>query len=322
MVLKSLAVAGAGLAIVLLLVKGGILGLGGGKPDANESVQEPPQASPKPQEPDGDRPEHDEPAPAENRSEEISSVPSDPASAVRKLIAEDRFKEARLRLAREYFSKTAAPEQRNALEPLMLQISRRLIVEAPTDSDFAFYTVQPGDSLIKIAQSYRSQPGFEHVSYGILKLMNGLNRNLIRVGQKLRIPRGEVAVVVRKSQFKLYIFYEGIAFKAFPIAIGAEADSTPEGVYRMGGKTAKPTWWPPESTGLQGPIPYGDPRNPLGSHWIALYHDLHSGLGIHGTNDPDSIGTRASLGCIRMKNEDVQLLFAVTLEGMKCYIFE
>jgi lipoprotein-anchoring transpeptidase ErfK/SrfK len=44
------------------------------------------------------------------------------------------------------------------------------------------------------------------------------------------------------------------------------------------------------------------PRNPVGVMWIALNK---KGIGIHGTNDPGSIGRAASHGCIRLANWDV-----------------
>ena len=37
--------------------------------------------------------------------------------------------------------------------------------------------------------------------------------------------------------------------------------------------------------------------------------------GIHGTIDPDSIGKQASMGCIRMKNEDISQVFELLIEG-------
>jgi hypothetical protein len=48
-------------------------------------------------------------------------------------------------------------------------------------------------------------------------------------------------------------------------------------------------------------------NNPLGPRWIGL--DV-KGFGIHGTNRPESIGKNASHGCIRMRNSDVEDLFA------------
>ena len=58
----------------------------------------------------------------------------------------------------------------------------------------------------------------------------------------------------------------------------------------------------------------GNP-NGLGAAWIGLSGNGTSGLGIHGTNDPNSIGTYASDGCIRMRNEDVIVLVRMCRPG-------
>ena len=90
------------------------------------------------------------------------------------------------------------------------------------------------------------------------------------------------------------------------------------------GKNPKPAWWPPADVKIQGkaPVPYGDPQNPLGDWWISLEHDLHHGIGIHGTNDPGSMGTKASNGCIRMLNEEVVEVAALAYKGMVVSIVE
>jgi hypothetical protein len=239
---------------------------------------------------------------------------------VRNLLATGRLYEARDEMARIYAAELTADSTRDELEPMMLKLSQTLIIEKPTERDFDFYRVQSGDSLIKIAKHYRNNKDFPHVQFGLLKMFNKLGKNLIRVNQRLRIPRGEISIVVRKSTFKLYVFYKGIAFASFDCAIGAEASATPAGTYAVADKTAKPTWWPPESTGLTGPISADDPKNPLGSHWIALDHDLHCGIGIHGTNDPASIGSQASLGCIRMRNHEVKVIFELATPGIEVTI--
>jgi lipoprotein-anchoring transpeptidase ErfK/SrfK len=53
-------------------------------------------------------------------------------------------------------------------------------------------------------------------------------------------------------------------------------------------------------------IPSGDPRNPLKARWMGL----GGGVGIHGTAEEWSIGTRASHGCFRMRVGDVKRLYA------------
>lgn len=75
-----------------------------------------------------------------------------------------------------------------------------------------------------------------------------------------------------------------------------------------------PAWYPPESVkreaearGETAPsvVPPG-PDNPLGDHAIILGFD---GYLIHGTNQPDGIGMRASRGCIRMLPKDIESIF-------------
>lgn len=61
------------------------------------------------------------------------------------------------------------------------------------------------------------------------------------------------------------------------------------------------------------PVPYGDPGNPLGTRWIAW--DGRQGFGFHGTWSPETVGTAASDGCIRLRNEDVERLFEILPQG-------
>ena len=65
-------------------------------------------------------------------------------------------------------------------------------------------------------------------------------------------------------------------------------------------------------------IPPGK-ANPLGTRWIGL---SRKGYGIHGTNNPRSIGRRASHGCIRMRNRDVEELFEMVAVGDRVEISE
>jgi lipoprotein-anchoring transpeptidase ErfK/SrfK len=62
-----------------------------------------------------------------------------------------------------------------------------------------------------------------------------------------------------------------------------------------------------------------DPDNPIGDRWIGLegvseaIRDL-TGYGIHGTIEPESIGRQESMGCIRLRNDDVELLYEMLVE--------
>ncbi|WP_176212822.1 L,D-transpeptidase, partial [Halomonas sp. BC1] len=88
----------------------------------------------------------------------------------------------------------------------------------------------------------------------------------------------------------------------------------PLGVTETTMNIKNPAWYPPESVkreaearGETAPsvVPPG-PDNPLGDHAIILGFD---GYLIHGTNQPDGIGMRASRGCIRMLPKDIESIF-------------
>jgi len=64
-------------------------------------------------------------------------------------------------------------------------------------------------------------------------------------------------------------------------------------------------------------IPPG-PRNPVGILWIGLNK---RGIGIHGTNSPDTIGRSGSHGCIRLANWDAARVLRQVTEGDQVLIF-
>jgi L,D-transpeptidase ErfK/SrfK len=103
----------------------------------------------------------------------------------------------------------------------------------------------------------------------------------------------------------------------YPVGIGKEGRSTPTGDMLVERKTAKPTWYVPESIRRDhekkgDPLPAvvsPGPDNPLGEY--AMYLSRPSYL-IHGTNKPYAIGLRASNGCLRLYPEDIDPLFQAT----------
>jgi len=84
---------------------------------------------------------------------------------------------------------------------------------------------------------------------------------------------------------------------------------TPVGVYPVENKAVDPAWHVPDAEwagDLAGQvIPGGAPNNPLRARWMGI----GEGRGIHGTDQPESIGTAASHGCIRMLIPDVTELY-------------
>ncbi|HSI11279.1 MAG TPA: L,D-transpeptidase [Chthoniobacter sp.] len=106
---------------------------------------------------------------------------------------------------------------------------------------------------------------------------------------------------------------------AFPVTVGSQQTVSPIGNWTIKAVAKLPNFrYDPLmlQKGERGSsfhmLPPG-PNNPVGVVWIALNK---KGIGIHGTNDPDSIGRSASHGCIRLANWDIVKLAAIVKAGV------
>lgn len=91
------------------------------------------------------------------------------------------------------------------------------------------------------------------------------------------------SIVVSLGKRQLYLLDDNIVIKSYPVGIGKILTGTPTGTFRIINK-----------------LP--NPGGPYGAFWMGLTKPHY---GIHGTNDPGSIGKLVSKGCIRMYNPDV-----------------
>lgn len=117
-------------------------------------------------------------------------------------------------------------------------------------------------------------------------------------------------IVVKTAERRLYLVTGyGTAIR-YPVAVG-RAGKQWAGSAAIEGKYVSPAWSPPDEIRRDKPslpyvIPGGSPRNPMGTRALVLDRGQYA---IHGTNQPGSIGTNASYGCIRMHNADINDLF-------------
>ena len=115
-------------------------------------------------------------------------------------------------------------------------------------------------------------------------------------------------IVINRSSNHLELFTHAKLRRVFAVATGQAIYPTPRGTFHIVVKWKNPWWYPPVqddwAKGLQ-PVPPG-PSNPLGTRWMGL---SVPGVGIHGTDEPSSIGYSASHGCIRMQVPDAEWLF-------------
>jgi lipoprotein-anchoring transpeptidase ErfK/SrfK len=115
--------------------------------------------------------------------------------------------------------------------------------------------------------------------------------------QALARPEYEILILVDSRE--LYLFRDEELYKTYHVAVGRPSNPTPRGDFTITSMIK---------------CPYAES---YGSRWIGL---SAPNIGIHGTNAPDSIGSEASSGCIRMKNGDVEELFDLVGIGTKVFI--
>ena len=103
-----------------------------------------------------------------------------------------------------------------------------------------------------------------------------------------------VKILINLSEKRLHFYENEQRTNSYPIAIGKPSTPTPPGIYTIVNKIVNPH------------------LAALGTRWMGLSKPNY---GIHGTNNPASIGTMASLGCIRMHNRDVEAIFPLVSIG-------
>lgn len=105
-------------------------------------------------------------------------------------------------------------------------------------------------------------------------------------------------IIVDLSQRMLYLLDDNTVVRGFPVGIGKMLTQSPLGEFTIINKQP-------------------NPGGPFGVFWMGLSKPHY---GIHGTNDPSSIGKEVSHGCIRMFNEDVTALAAILPIGTRVTI--
>ncbi len=197
----------------------------------------------------------------------------------------------------------------------------------------------PYDSLLEfLTERYHAAPEF------LEKLNPTLNLHALKPGDPVRVPNVEPfkieelpkqgfipeipeykerVIHIHRRQ-KMLELREGEALlAAVPITPGGGRLQTPAGTWKILGIATSPTFrWD------KGVLEYGKrtdtayllppgPNNPVGVLWIGLNKP---GIGIHGTNSPQTIGRAASHGCMRVANWDVVRLSKMITKGMTVVI--
>lgn len=126
---------------------------------------------------------------------------------------------------------------------------------------------------------------------------------------------GDPFIIVNKQTNELTFIDNGEIQDVVSVATGKTDSHTPEGLFTIIIKAENPYY-------RKKDIPGGQVNNPLGTRWIGFDAKETDGriYGLHGTNDPASIGHYVSNGCIRLQNHQVEVLFEKIPIGTKILI--
>jgi len=228
----------------------------------------------------------------------------------RQLIKDDQQLKARKILTEKYLNSPG--KEREAYRKLLDEINEHLIWDPTCTTGAETYRLQQGDTLGKVARKY-------DINWRMIARLNGIdNPARIRAGDELKILTGEPRILVTKSEFTLTLLIDDYYVKEYPVGIGKN-DKTPNGKFTVDNCLVEPDWYKPSG----GLVKYGEEGHLLGDRWMG-FEDKPGvrGYGIHGTNDPDSVGTKCSQGCVRLRNEDVRELYDFVTPGTKVKIVE
>ncbi|WP_434304054.1 L,D-transpeptidase [Clostridium botulinum] len=92
-------------------------------------------------------------------------------------------------------------------------------------------------------------------------------------------------IVINAKAHTLTLFRDNNVYKTYKVAVGKPSTPTPKGTFKIINRAI-------------------NPGGPFGARWLGL-NIPYGDYGIHGTNNPSSIGKSVSNGCIRMFNNQV-----------------
>jgi LysM repeat protein len=205
------------------------------------------------------------------------------------------------------------PEQAATCRQALDEIANKTIFSPtalPGDPLVESYTVQPGNSIGRLARRYKVSEAF------IADVNNIKDRRFIREGARLKLVRGPFHASISKSEHLMHIYLQDVYVKTYRVALGADG-KTPTGKWRAANHQENPGWVDPRTGKRWHP---DDPSNPIGEYWIGLEGIEGAavgafGYGVHGTTEPETIGKDVSLGCVRLAPDDIAAVYKLLLPG-------
>ena len=205
----------------------------------------------------------------------------------------------------------AASARFRHLRNIALFASLMTIPVAPAFAQTLSY--QPADHGLTFPQ-YAPQPG--NATPSTDEMPAALRRQVV----SYQGNEAAGTVIVDTAHTYLYLILGGGKAMRYGIGVGRPG-FTWSGIKTISAKKEWPDWTPPSEMLARRPdLPRhmeGGPQNPLGARAMYLGSTLYR---IHGSNEPWTIGTNVSSGCIRMRNEDVIDLYGRVNVGTRVIV--
>ncbi len=191
---------------------------------------------------------------------------------------------------------------RDEAEFLLGEINMRQLRSPEPGPDDIVYTIKKGDSIWKLERELKV-PG------DLIIGINNLRPNALTVGMQIKVPKVNPSIVIDKAKRTLTLKNGGAFLKKYRVGIHRIDSRVPAGEYTIQNKFDKGTDYTDPQTGAI--IKAGDPANPLGSRFLQLRRDI----GIHGTTNPELVGTYTDVGWIMMDEKDLEEIYVLVRKG-------
>ncbi|MHC4986188.1 MAG: L,D-transpeptidase, partial [Planctomycetota bacterium] len=233
-------------------------------------------------------------------------------------LAADNLLEARKLLSMAVLGGQLDPDRDADARAKAKDLADRTILSSRVFADDPYtyrYAVQPRDMLIQVERREELK-----IPTQLIERINRVRADRIQAGQSLKLVRGPFHAIVSKRTMTMDVYLyrpnlPPVYIRRLDVGLGRD-NGTPPGLWRVHSKDEKPIWYPPPGSSRTRPVSYGEPGYPFGDMglWIRLegLDESNEGLtryGIHSTDDPSSIGRSESLGCIRLGDEDIDMIY-------------
>lgn len=136
--------------------------------------------------------------------------------------------------------------------------------------------------------------------------MMAMGQAAVTQGSQVQTVQVKRVIVVSIEDRKLALVEDGTVKRIYAVAVGKPSSPSPVGTFTIQRRVKNPVYQHDGKTVQPGP------GNPVGTRWMGL---SIKGYGIHGTNEPKSIGRAASHGCVRMARKDLEEMYEMVSVG-------